>query len=61
MKKKHINKSIKILLFSNALVLVSAAMLGPIYAIFVEKVGGDILDASFAFGVQYRGRILHEH
>jgi MFS family permease len=31
--------------------LVSAAMLGPIYAIFVEKVGGDILDASFAFGI----------
>lgn len=41
-------KQIKILLFTDGLVLVAAAMLAPIYAIFVEKIGGDLLDASLA-------------
>ncbi|MFH8080979.1 MAG: MFS transporter [Candidatus Aenigmatarchaeota archaeon] len=40
------NKAINILLFTNAIVMIAGAMLGPIYAIFVEEVGGDILDAS---------------
>lgn len=39
------------MLFTNALILISGAMLGPIYAIFVGNVGGDLLDASFASGV----------
>jgi len=30
------------------MILMSAAMLGPIYALFVEKVGGDLMDASIA-------------
>lgn len=42
------NKGIRILLFTNALVLISSAMLNPIYAFLVEDVGGDLLDASFA-------------
>jgi len=29
----------------------AAAMLGPIYALFVEKVGGDLMDASIAGGI----------
>jgi len=48
---KRFNKAIKILLVTNGLILIAGAMLGPIYALFVEKIGGDLLDASFAFGV----------
>ena len=40
------NKALRILLFTNALILVAIAMLGPVYAIFVEQIGGDLLDAS---------------
>jgi len=46
-----INKPLKILLTTNALILISGYMLGPIYAIFVERVGGDLLDASVAGGI----------
>lgn len=51
--KKHLqfNKALRVLLFTNALVLIAGSMFGPIYAIFVENVGGDLLDASFAGGV----------
>lgn len=52
-KRKHLpfNRALGILLFTNALVLIAGGMFGPIYAIFVEDVGGDLLDASFAGGV----------
>ena len=49
--KKPFNRSIRILIASHAMVLVAAGMLVPIYALFVEKIGGDLLDASLAFGV----------
>ena len=47
---KHLplNKALRIMLFTNALILIASAMLAPIYAIFVEKIGGDLLDASYA-------------
>lgn len=45
------NRAIRILLFTNALVMFGAAMLAPIYALFVEKVGGNLLDASLTGGV----------
>ncbi len=48
MKHQIFNKALKILLATNALILVSAAMLGPIYAIFVAEIGGTLLDASLA-------------
>lgn len=50
-RKLPLNKALKILLITNALILLAAAMLGPIYAIFVEEIGGDLLDASFAGGI----------
>jgi DHA1 family multidrug resistance protein-like MFS transporter len=47
--RKPFNRAIKILLTTNGLVLVACGMLGPIYALFVEKIGGGLLDASYAF------------
>jgi len=34
-----------------SLVLIAGAMFGPIYAIFVEEIGGSLFDASFAAGL----------
>lgn len=48
MRKKIFNKALKILLATNALILLAAAMLGPIYALFVKEIGGDLMDASIA-------------
>lgn len=51
MKRLFFNKALRILLSTNALVLMAGGMLGPIYALFVEKVGGDLMDASIAGGI----------
>lgn len=47
----HFNRSIRILLATNAIVLVAGAMLGPIYALFVADIGGDLLDAGAAASI----------
>ena len=47
-KKKVFNTSLKILVGTNALILIAGAMLGPIYALFVGEIGGDLMDASLA-------------
>ncbi len=51
MNNIFLNRPLKILLITNALILMAGTMLGPIYAIFVEKVGGDLMDASIAGGI----------
>jgi MFS family permease len=50
-QKQIFNRPLKIMLSTNRLILIAGAMLAPIYAIFVERVGGDLLDASLAGGV----------
>lgn len=39
------NRAIRAMLIADALMLTAVAMLAPIYALFVEKVGGDIMAA----------------
>lgn len=47
-KQKTLNLALRILLMTNGLVVFSAAMLGPIYALYVKDIGGDILDIGLA-------------
>ena len=49
--KQTFKRPLKILLFTNSIILLAGAMFAPIYALYVEKVGGDLLDASLAGGV----------
>lgn len=46
-----VTRPLKILLSTNGLYYMAGAMIGPIYALFVEEIGGDLLDASYAFSV----------
>lgn len=41
----------KILLLTDAFFLLSGGLLGPIYALYVQKIGGDLLDASSTFAI----------
>jgi MFS family permease len=43
-----LTKPLKILLATDGLVMVASSMLIPFFAVFVEKVGGDILEIGFA-------------
>lgn len=51
--KIFFNSAIRILLCANWIILIASAMLGPIYAIFVQKVGGDLLTMSAASALYY--------
>ena len=46
-----INKRIKILLYGSNLWYLGEGMLGPLFAIFTERIGGDILDVSWAWAL----------
>ncbi|PIQ76597.1 hypothetical protein COU78_02725 [Candidatus Peregrinibacteria bacterium CG10_big_fil_rev_8_21_14_0_10_49_24] len=48
MKEIRTNKPLRILLVTNAMILMAGGLLGPIYALFVEEIGGDLLDAGIA-------------
>ena len=45
------HRPLKVILGTNALVILSGALLVPIWAIYVEKIGGDILTAGTAYAV----------
>ena len=45
------NKNIRILLAADSLHLVSGAAFAPIYAIYIEQIGGGILAASWAMSI----------
>lgn len=45
------HKAVKILIGASIFFNFSAGLLGPIYAIFVERIGGDILTASSAWAI----------
>lgn len=55
------NKLRKILLISDAFYILAGALLGPIYALYVEEIGGDLLDASssFAFFMLTAGVVVY--
>ncbi len=42
-------KKLKILLFASALLMLAGGLFGPIYAVFVEQIGGDLLTAGGAY------------
>jgi uncharacterized membrane protein len=43
------NRILKTLLFADSFSILALGMFGPIYAIFVERIGGYILDAGGAY------------
>ncbi len=45
---KWFKKETRLLLFTNSLVLVSAAMVAPIYALYVKEIWWNLMDASIA-------------
>ncbi len=45
------NRKLKFLLGASGMSITAGALIGPIYAVFVEQIGGDLLDAGGAYGV----------
>ena len=51
LKKIAHNKALLVLLATDSLVSLAYAMLGPIYAFFIEGIGGGVIDAGVTAGV----------
>ena len=45
----NINKKIKILLYGSGIWYLGEGMLGPLFAVFAERIGGDVLEISWAW------------
>ncbi len=45
------HKKLKILLLSQALFFLAGGLFGPIYAIFVQEIGGDLMTAGIAYSI----------
>jgi len=45
------NRALRVLLATNGLILLAGAMLAPIYALYVEDIGGNLMDASLTGGI----------
>ncbi|MBT3324442.1 MFS transporter [archaeon] len=45
------NRNIKILLVASSFFMLAGGLFGPIYAIFVEEIGGDLLTAGAAYSI----------
>jgi len=45
----HLTKKLKILLYGGNIWFFGEGMLGPLFAVFAERIGGDILDISWAW------------
>ena len=45
------NRKLKFLLAASSMSITAGALIGPIYAVFVEEIGGDLLDAGGAYGI----------
>lgn len=48
---EHMSKGSKILLTANTLWILAEGMLGPLFAIFAEEIGGNILDITSAWAI----------
>ena len=46
--EKKMNKKIKVLLYTNGLLLLASSMLGPVYALFLDGKGANLFEASLA-------------
>ena len=46
-KRRSSSKALRILLATNAFILLAGAMLGPIYALFVDEIGGETVQIDY--------------
>jgi len=47
------NRALGILVGTNSLVVIAASMLAPIYAMYIERIGGNLLEAGITGGIYF--------